>query len=1045
MNSINNTLDKDMLKKQLELYIQMSKIIDGKKELDDKSLNTLNDRLYECFEYKMDEYNEDIVKVWFDIIKGCLEANLGLVIEILKVDFNKQHNRFQTANTYSAIAYDKKSIIREVFQNIFDRPYDGKILINMNFDDSANTVTIDYNESGFDLKSLIFYFSAGDSAKNDMQTGKFGLGIKSVMYNVKNLFCMSNFGDETIYWDVEKEESYENKDEVKKKLFLKNLDFLQSSFVGTTLSISLEEDEYKKIQENFYGINEGSGEYLDIPELIFALSSSSSNNLEININDDRKYEFSLNDSRDKCNLTSNGLNLSFNIWRPNKAFIKELLYLNTEVDQHIFSECYSLYATYKMIEDRTLYGREGNFFISVKNNFVISSRKALKNADQIKKLILEEAETFISDIANSEKYKKLFEVQIVDTNDNLNVVYSPYLKKFMSFSKSLKFTEELFKNIKCPDKTSSGRKVNYYYHSAIAKVGHYHYSESYKYSDPIMYVSKNLYIHQQVNQNINNFIGEFDNLLEAEDLNIIIDLFNAEYKEPFIDFTNISIVIKGGINDLDNIKIKEMIQLTYAPKVSFVYDSVHGDRGSMCYRPSLSYFKKNTIQKIFQNKTSYYKILCEMNIKTRFKLDKCYEVLELLNEKYLPDVDSTDYHFFEKEEYELLNQKFSEKIDDIRKVHLERRIREDNELTFSELMKYISVINIEEVALNKNFDLEIDLSFKDKFLPKNQERLEKIVGANSNVENFTESNINTILGKIFICENKIESKDDYFLLIDKNNQILKIKKEENAKKFVVNGLLSYDPFLNLSDFIDVETRLIWFTKKKRVGLDIEEFIDAYLKVLGKNEKNLRGFSSINEIRTKILHTDQLAQSIKLYNRIKKNSLMYMEKEIAIRLNDICQNPKEEQKVLKSLIYRDFSSELYGNGYCCSLKNCEFDVPNEYAYEVLNLEFQNYKLPVFVCQNHKMILSNNQIHISRISIGDKDISELFHYIALLPENEFINPIYQNVLIQFTQKFNTESFRPDLESNYKDEEYTSEDLIRLSPINFALWYCLNREKD
>lgn len=1037
MNPSNNTLDKDMIKKQLELYIQMSKIIDGKKKLDEKSLNTLNDRLYECFKSKLDEYDEDKIKDFLNAISIFLELNLEKVIEILKEKFNEQHNRLQTANTYSAIDYDNKSVIREVFQNIFDRPYDGKILINMIFDDLNNAVTIHYNEPGFDLKSLIFYFSAGDSAKNDMQTGKFGLGIKSVMYNVKNLTCLSSFGDKIINWYVEKEESYENKDEVKKKLFLKNLDFLLSiPFKGTSLTISLEEDEYKKIQENFYSINKGSGEYLDIPELIFALSSSKAKELELNINGCQKYEFSLNDSRNKCNLTSNGLNLSFGIWRPNKAFIKELLYLNTEVDQHIFSNCYSLYATYKMIEDKTLDGREGNFFISVKNNFVISSRKALKNADQNKKLILEEAENFISDIANSEENKNLFKVEIVDTNDNLNVVYSPHLKKFMSFSKSPKFTEALFKNIKCPNETSSGRRVNYYYHSAIAKVGHSLYANSSDFS----YNSNSIPEHQQVNRDINFFIGKIDNLLAAEDLNIIIDLFNANYNGTFIDFTNISIVLKGEINDLDNIKIKEMIQLTYAPKASFADDSVYGNRGSICYYKDYSYFKKNTIQNIFQNKTSYYKILSEMNIKSKFELDKCYEVLKILNEKYLPEVDPADYNFFENEENELLNEKFSDAINSIKIENLKRILKKNDEITFSELMKYISVINIEEVALNKNFDLELDFSFKDKFLPKNQERLEKIVGANSNVENFTESNINTILGKIFICENKIESKDDYFLLIDKNNQITKIKKEENLKKFVANGLLSYNPFLNLSEFIDTETRLIWFTKKKRVVSDIEEFIDAYLKVLGKNGKNLRGFSSINEIKTKTLHTDQLAQKIKLYNRIQKNSLVYMEEEIKRRLD----NTKEEQmeKVSKTLIYRDFSSELYGNGYCCTLKNCDFDVANEYAYDILNLEFQNYKLPVFVCQNHKMILSNNQIHINRILIGDKDISELFKYIDSLSDNEFINPIYQNVSIRFTQKFNTESFRPDLDSNDKDEEYTFEDGIRLSPVNLALWYFLNR---
>ncbi len=1016
----------------LELYIQVTKLTDGNKQLDKNSFITLSSRYNECFHEKIEFSIHNNIEYFQKIKVKCdsyLSGNFTDVLEVLKNKFNEQHNKLQTSNNYSAIDYNEDSVIKEIFQNIFDQKFDDQIIIKLDFDDSTNKVTICYNEQGFDLKSLVFYFSAGDSAKSNEQTGKFGLGIKSVMYNVLSLDCKTVYENSEFSWSVKSFTSYENTLEIKKSLELTELkmkNVFNIDYKGTTLTIGLPKQMYEKIKDNFNRLKEGSNKYIDIPEIIFASKSAGSKDLTMYINNHEKYSVVHNGNEAKFN------DLNFSFFNGQKdGYIKEILYFNNG-NTNIFENCQSLYATYRMSEDKTMYNRSGSVFLSIKSDYVLSTRKALKNADTIKEKILDEAEDFICSLANVDNNKKLFTISI---NDELNVNYSLHLQKFMHLIKNPLKMQELFKNIDYPTKTNSGKMVSYYDHSKIAKVGHTRYSEKYKNQNTPIYESNLIGEHREINEKINILIKKVVLLPnENNNINVFIDMFNAKFDGNILDFNNIVVNVNGKSNK----QISDLVKLVYAPKVEFYRTIVYGNNGSMCYQTQLSYFRLNSLKNLFENNQSYYGILATLGLENEYELNDCYKAIKIIcDKKEVTDIDSASFELLRNTS---LHNIFKKEIDIVKRSELEKKLKNNKSITFQDLLKYNDVIDITKVSIAKLFDFTGSTSFYNKFLPKNQERLEKIISANCQVEYFTEVNITNILKKSFYF-NCDKEKGEYLIITDECNKIIKIENYTSFQEKLQNkNFQNLQLFYDLKNLIDDKNKFLWFTERKRTISEIEVYIDSFLKRLGNDEKKLKGFSAIANIKVKTLHTDQSPQSIKLVISLRKKSFCYLISEINEYLGD-------NNEDYKALIYRDFSAELYGNGYCCCVSDCDFDISNEYAYDFLDLIFQNYKLPIYVCQNHKMILSNTQIHINEITVGDKDINEIFNYLEQLLEPDYILPLYRTVKIKYTQKFNSDSFHPDMDSSKNnDETESNEDYaelnIKLSPVNLALWYSLNK---
>ena len=414
----------------LDLYIQITKIIDGERELDNESSNTLKERYEKVFNKEIINCDRENLKNIKNICQQKLYENIEDTLKVLKNRFNDMHNKYQTENTYNAIAYEKNSIVREIFQNIFDQKYKDNINIKITFNDDTKKIAFRYNEEGFDLKSIIFYFSAGDNAKNSKQTGKFGLGIKSVMYNVLTLQCQSMCKNNCYKWKITSSEQAETKEEIKKKLTLnylikeKNLDGIQE---GTELIIGLEDEIYYEIKENLQNIEENLGKYIDIPEIIFAFKKNCvyrdniNTNLRIFIDDNFKEKYWVRFENDRIKFND----YIFNYFEGN-VWINEILYLeNSNIE---LKNNKSLYATYKLIEDESLKNRSGKMFISVKNFLVLSTRKMLRNPYKDGIYIINEAEEVLCEFVKNNKNK--FKIEI---SNNLNVKYSQYLEDFNKF------------------------------------------------------------------------------------------------------------------------------------------------------------------------------------------------------------------------------------------------------------------------------------------------------------------------------------------------------------------------------------------------------------------------------------------------------------------------------------------------------------------------------------------------------------------------------------------------------------------------------------
>ena len=88
--------------------------------------------------------------------------------------------------------YPKESIIRELFQNAFGCRYvtpDIKVVVDFQDDD---IIIISYNEVGFSMEDILYYFSFGIGSGDETREGRFGIGAKSVFLNVEHIAVRSN-------------------------------------------------------------------------------------------------------------------------------------------------------------------------------------------------------------------------------------------------------------------------------------------------------------------------------------------------------------------------------------------------------------------------------------------------------------------------------------------------------------------------------------------------------------------------------------------------------------------------------------------------------------------------------------------------------------------------------------------------------------------------------------------------------------------------------------------------------------------------------------
>ena len=155
--------------------------------------------------------------------------------------------------------YPKESIIRELFQNALGCRYkssDIKVVVDFQEDD---IVTISYNEVGFTMEDILYYFSFGIGSTDESREGRFGIGSKSVFLNVEYIAVRSNnFGFKIINQNG--------------SVSIDSFEMGGKQFRGTRITLKLSHGEYERIKDNFLTLTEKKGDYINLVELCFAFN-----------------------------------------------------------------------------------------------------------------------------------------------------------------------------------------------------------------------------------------------------------------------------------------------------------------------------------------------------------------------------------------------------------------------------------------------------------------------------------------------------------------------------------------------------------------------------------------------------------------------------------------------------------------------------------------------------------------------------------------------------------------------------------------------------
>ncbi len=206
-------------------------------------------------------------------LEGNIEAKNAALVQIEENIFKKKTADNDFADYYNDVFsgrtgfnaklsltdYPKESIIRELFQNALGCRYltgDIKILVDFREND---IVTISYNEVGFSVEDILYYLGFGMNNGDESREGRFGIGAKSVFFNVLSLSVCSN----TFRFKIRNDGG---------KLFVESICLNAEPFNGTRVILELDHGEYEKIKDNFLTITEKKGDYLNMVELCFAFN-----------------------------------------------------------------------------------------------------------------------------------------------------------------------------------------------------------------------------------------------------------------------------------------------------------------------------------------------------------------------------------------------------------------------------------------------------------------------------------------------------------------------------------------------------------------------------------------------------------------------------------------------------------------------------------------------------------------------------------------------------------------------------------------------------
>lgn len=348
--------------------------------------------------------------------------------------------------------YPKESIIRELFQNAMGCHYissDIKIVADFKEND---TLILSYNEVGFSMEDVLYYFGFGMNNGDTTREGRFGIGAKSVFLNVQSLSVRSNRFSFTI------------ENENGNKLHLSAFDLEAQQFKGTTITLKLDHTEYERIKDNFHTLTEKKGDYLNMVELCFAFNRKKVMNGEdgeaenpkrtLNVavmengkpTDIYRVQLYSKDENDtpKIRFYHNNKSLVDFLCYENEGFVYLVPFAvaNTKrasVISLLLSK-YNYFSTYELTgyigagKDNVVDEKLSAFFVSVPNTCVTNSRTGIRFdcEEKVYGALQRDVSTIL------QEYKKYFILDVVPAQDGESCVLRPRSYAFEFFNSYMK-------------------------------------------------------------------------------------------------------------------------------------------------------------------------------------------------------------------------------------------------------------------------------------------------------------------------------------------------------------------------------------------------------------------------------------------------------------------------------------------------------------------------------------------------------------------------------------------------------------------------------
>lgn len=355
--------------------------------------------------------------------------------------------------------YPKESIIRELFQNALGCRYlstDMKIVVDFQEDD---VVIISYNEVGFSMEDILYYFSFGIGSADESREGHFGIGAKSVFLNVEYITVRSNnFG-----FKIRNDNG---------SISIVSFEMGGKQFRGTRITMKLPHEEYERIKDNFLTLTEKKGDYINLVELCFAFNRKKVMNREEAVDEalDRTlnvavsqqgkvtdvYRIALNrkDETDapKIRFHHNGKSLVDFLYYENDGFVYLIPFAvaNTKRKMiiQLFLEKYNYFSTYELTgyigtdKDKIVEEKLSAFFVSVPSSCVTSNRTGIRFDKEV--AVYSALEQDIPQILKT--YSQCFVLDLKPTKSGsfYNLVPRSYAFEFFnSFLKTSRYGEKM--------------------------------------------------------------------------------------------------------------------------------------------------------------------------------------------------------------------------------------------------------------------------------------------------------------------------------------------------------------------------------------------------------------------------------------------------------------------------------------------------------------------------------------------------------------------------------------------------------------------------